>query len=111
MNVFISDTPHIRRKRTTKTIMLDVLIALIPATVAGLVYFGFRAAVTLVIAIVSSLFTEVVWRLVKKENIKTIFKSFDFKQSSMISLSTFPDPITKIFKTLLLNSYCATILS
>lgn len=78
MNVFISDTPHIRRKRTTKTIMLDVLIALIPATVAGLVYFGFRAAVTLVIAIVSSLFTEVVWRLVKKENIKTIFKSFDF---------------------------------
>ena len=78
MNVYISDTPHIRKKRTTKTVMLDVLIALVPATVAGLVYFGGRAAVTLVISLFSSVFTEVVWRLIKKENIKTIFKSFDF---------------------------------
>lgn len=36
----VSSSPHVRSKTTTSTIMLDVLIALMPATVFGLVYFG-----------------------------------------------------------------------
>ena len=78
MNVIISDTPHIRKKRTTKTIMLDVLIALIPAIIAGLVYFGARAAVTLAISVFSCVATEFVWKLFQKINIKEIMKQFDF---------------------------------
>ena len=76
--VQISGTPHTRRKRTTKGIMLDVLIALIPATVAGLVYFGARAAVTIVISVVASVATEWVWLLCKKKSFKEIWAQFDF---------------------------------
>ena len=35
--VLVSDSPHIRGKRTTRGIMLDVLVALLPATVMGCV--------------------------------------------------------------------------
>lgn len=78
MNVVISDTPHIRKKRTTKTIMLDVIIALVPAVIAGLVYFGARAAVTLAISVFSCVATEFVWQLCRKINAKEIIKQFDF---------------------------------
>lgn len=76
--VQISGTPHTRRKRTTKGIMLEVLLALLPATVAGLVYFGARAAVTLVISVAASVATEWVWLLCKKKSFKEIAKQFDF---------------------------------
>lgn len=76
--VQISGTPHMRKKRTTRTIMLEVLIALVPATVAGLVYFGWRAAVTLAIAVAASVATEWVWLLCKKQSFKQIAKQFDF---------------------------------
>ncbi len=36
----VSSSPHVRSKTATSNIMLDVLIALMPATVFGLIYFG-----------------------------------------------------------------------
>lgn len=76
--VLISGTPHPRKKRTTKGIMLDVLIALVPATVAGLVFFGGRAAFTLAISLVASVATEWVWLLCKRKKIKEIWQQFDY---------------------------------
>lgn len=76
--VLVSDSPHIRKKQTTKGIMLDVLIALIPTTVMGCVFFGWKAVLVLLIAIVSAVATEVVYRLCQKKDIKTIIKEFDF---------------------------------
>ncbi len=75
--VVISDTPHLRNKSTTKGIMLDVIIALLPATVVGCVYFGWRAVVTLVLSIAGAVLTEFVWLLCKKVDVKTIIKQFD----------------------------------
>ena len=75
--VVVSDTPHVRSKRTTKGIMLDVIIALIPATVMGCIYFGWRAVFTLALCIISAVATEFVWLLAKKVNIKVIIKRFD----------------------------------
>ena len=44
-----SASPHVRTRDTTRGIMLDVLIALLPALIASVVLFGFRAlAVTAV---------------------------------------------------------------
>ena len=40
MNLIVSSAPHQKTRRTTRTIMLDVLIALLPATAAGIVFFG-----------------------------------------------------------------------
>ena len=39
----VSVSPHIRSKSTTRSIMLDVIIALMPALIAGCVVFGLRA--------------------------------------------------------------------
>ena len=75
--VQISGAPHVRKKITTRRIMLDVLIALIPATVAGLVFFGARAAVTIIISLFASVATEFVWLLCKKTSFKDILAQFD----------------------------------
>lgn len=75
--VQISGTPHVRKKRSIRGIMLDVLIALLPATVMGIVYFGARAAFTIALCLVCSFATEVVWLLCKKTSFKEILRQFD----------------------------------
>ena len=39
----ISVSPHIKTKNTTARIMLDVIIALLPAMAAAIIIFGIRA--------------------------------------------------------------------
>lgn len=75
--VLISGTPHIRKKRSIRGIMLDVLVALVPATIAGLVYFGGRAALGIALCVVCAVGTEVVWLLCKKTSFKDILRQFD----------------------------------
>lgn len=41
----VSISPHLRDKTTTQSIMLDVLIALCPVLIAGVVIFGLHSAV------------------------------------------------------------------
>ena len=43
MTLTVSSSPHIRSKRTTQNIMADVVIALIPALLSGIIVFGLRA--------------------------------------------------------------------
>ena len=43
-NIVISTPPHVKSKRTTRGIMIDVCIALLPCIIAGIVYFGEMAA-------------------------------------------------------------------
>ena len=50
----LSSSPHIRRRRTTTTIMLDVIIALLPVGVMGVIWYGFRAAAVMFIAVLSA---------------------------------------------------------
>ena len=45
MNLTVSAAPHIRSNETTRKIMLDVLIALAPAMIAAVIFFGVRALV------------------------------------------------------------------
>ncbi len=75
--VSVSDSPHVRGKRTTRGIMLDVVIALLPAAVMGCVYFGWKALLVLTISILGSVATEVVWQLCRRQNIREIFRSMD----------------------------------
>ena len=42
-NLTVSVSPHLHDGITTQTIMRDVLIALVPAVVASVVFFGVRA--------------------------------------------------------------------
>ena len=53
----VSSSPHIHTSNSTRRVMLDVIIALLPAAVAGIVIFGIRAlsvlAVTVSVAVIS----------------------------------------------------------
>jgi electron transport complex protein RnfD len=70
--LIVSSSPHIRAKRTTTGIMLDVIIALMPALIASIVFFGYRAAILIAVCVATCVVGEWVCRLVmKREN--TIF--------------------------------------
>ena len=75
--LLISNTPHIRAKTTTRGIMLDVIIALVPASVMGVVYFGWKAAMLIFLSVFACVGSEVIFRLIKKERFGNIFKTMD----------------------------------
>ena len=57
-SIIVSGTPHVRSKESIQSIMRDVVIALIPASVMGIYYFGFKALMLIAVSIVSSLVFE-----------------------------------------------------
>lgn len=62
----VSSSPHFNGKSTTQTIMLDVIIALIPAVIASVIYFGLNAALLIVVCVASCFLSEFVCRKVMK---------------------------------------------
>ncbi|MBE6554165.1 MAG: RnfABCDGE type electron transport complex subunit D [Ruminococcaceae bacterium] len=54
----VSPSPHARRGATTASVMKDVLIALLPATVWGCYLFGLRAALVVLTCVVASVLFE-----------------------------------------------------
>ncbi len=64
----ISVSPHIRSSRSTKDIMLDVILALLPATVAGVIFFGLPALWLIIACVASAVLSEALfYRILKKE--------------------------------------------
>ena len=64
----VSSSPHIRSGATTQRIMLDVIIALLPAAVAGTVIFGWRSLAVVFACSASAVLSEFLFNLaVKKE--------------------------------------------
>ena len=60
----ISSTPHIHQKGSyTSNIMLDVAIALLPATVVGIIFFGLSALWVVLTCVVSAVLAEVIFNL------------------------------------------------
>ena len=57
-SIIVSGTPHVRSKESIQSIMRDVVIALIPASVMGLYYFGIKALMLIIVSIVSSVVFE-----------------------------------------------------
>ena len=58
MKFVVTSSPHIRGKRNTQQIMLDVVIALIPALLAGTIIFGIRALIVALVCIVTAVVAE-----------------------------------------------------
>jgi len=56
----VSSSPHIRSGETTQRIMLDVIIALMPALLAGVFYFGLNALTLTAVAVAFAVATEAV---------------------------------------------------
>ena len=58
MSQIVSVSPHCHGKITTQSIMLDVLIALAPALVAGIINFGWRALLVTAVCAAACMFFE-----------------------------------------------------
>lgn len=66
--LIVSSSPHIRSEESVKRIMLDVIIALIPAMIGSVYFFGINALKLILISIASSLFFEAaIQKLFKKD--------------------------------------------
>lgn len=59
-------SPHIHSGRSTSRIMLDVIIALLPAAVAGSVIFGLRALLVLAVTVASAVGFEALYNVIVK---------------------------------------------
>ena len=60
--LMVSSSPHIRSKETVNGIMLDVVIALMPALAMGAWYFGIRALIITAITVLSCVGAEYIWQ-------------------------------------------------
>ena len=63
----LSASPHIHSGRSTSSIMRDVLIALLPAAVAGTVIFGLRSLLVIAVCVASCVFFEALYNWITKK--------------------------------------------
>lgn len=63
----VSVSPHIHGKKTTQGIMLDVIIALLPATIAGIVLFGVDALLVVATCVIAAVACELLFNIIIKK--------------------------------------------
>lgn len=66
--LLVSPAPHVRHKSDTRSIMLDVVIAMLPALAASVVIFGYRTLVVVSVCVISCVLFEYLFeKLCKRE--------------------------------------------
>lgn len=68
----LSSCPHVRSKLTTQGVMTDVLIALLPTAILGVVFHGFQAFLVIALSMCSAVVTEYLFNVVTKRK-QTIY--------------------------------------
>ena len=66
MNLTVASSPHIRGNFRTNRIMLDVVLALMPALAVGVWQFGFRALVVTLVCASAAVFSELLFSTLTK---------------------------------------------
>jgi len=69
--LYVGSSPHIGTPFKTRAIMAQVLIALAPVTIFGVVMFGFYAALVIVVCIAGAVGGEALFRLITKQENRT----------------------------------------
>ena len=67
LKLIATSNPHIRAAETTRSIMLDVIIAMLPALFWAIYNFGFKALLSVVVSVVACLFWEWLYRKLLKK--------------------------------------------
>ena len=62
----VSSSPHVRSHDTTQGLMLDVCIAMLPATAFGVFQFGFHALLVLIVTVAACVLSEYVFQKMMK---------------------------------------------
>lgn len=68
-NYTVSSSPHIRAKDTTKSVMRDVVIALLPATAASIYFFKLEALLVILASVLSCVGAEYIWQKALKRKV------------------------------------------
>ena len=64
----VSSSPHVRSNETTQSIMVDVAIAMLPATAFGVFQFGLHALLVLIVTIAACVLSEYVFEKITKRS-------------------------------------------
>lgn len=65
-NLTVSASPHVRSAETTTGLMLDVIIALVPAGIASIFIFGIRALAIIAVSVIAAVLAELLSRKAMK---------------------------------------------
>ena len=101
----ISSSPHVHSPVTTQTIMRDVLIALAPALVGSVYFFGFRALLVTLVSVAACVFFE--WAYCKLT--KTPCKIYDLSAAVTGVLLAFVCPVTIPYWCIIIGDFFAII--
>ena len=102
----ISSSPHAHSALTTRTIMRDVLIALVPALVGSVYFFGFRALMVTLVSAAACVFFEWSYRKLLK------LDSTVYDLSAVITgvLLAFVCPVTIPYWAIIIGDFFAIII-
>ena len=101
----ISSSPHVHSPVTTRTIMRDVVIALLPALIGSVYFFGLRALMVTLVSVAACVFFE--WGYCKLT--KTNCKVYDFSAVVTGMLLAFVCPVTIPYWTIIVGAFFAII--
>ena len=102
----ISSSPHVHSSTTTRTIMRDVLIALAPAMVLSIAFFGFRALTVTAVSVLACWFFEKMYSKLMKIDDKT----YDLSACVTGVLLAFVCPVTIPYWTIIIGAAFAILL-
>ena len=102
----ISSSPHVHSPVTTQTIMRDVLIALAPALVGSVVFFGFRALLVTLVSVAACMFWEWAYCKVMKVHNKT----YDLSAAVTGVLLAFVCPVTVPYWMIVIGAFFSIII-
>ena len=102
----ISSSPHIHAPMSTRTIMRDVLIALTPALIGSVFFFGFRALLVTLVSMAACVFFEWAYCKIMK------YTNRVYDMSAMVTgvLIAFVCPVTVPYWCLIIGDFFAIII-
>ncbi len=68
----MSSSPHVRSSESTRRIMIDVIIALVPATACGVYFFGLNALWTVLVSVAAAVGAEALLQLIMKRKVTAL---------------------------------------
>ena len=88
--LIVSSSPHIKTKNDTPRVMLDVIIALIPTVIAGIVIYGIRALLVVATCVASAVVAEFLFNIITKRE-QTVFDLSAIVTGLILGLSLHAD--------------------
>ena len=101
----VSSSPHVHQDYSTKTIMRDVLIALVPAMMFAVYNFGIRALFVTVVSVAACYGFEKLWNILMKKHDKT----YDLSACVTGVLLAFVCPVTVAYWQVIVGAFFAII--